>query len=122
MTDYKKLYLKYKKKYLKLKQQGGENESKTYDAAISIPIFEKDGKNNIGIIIGFIKVNSNDTYDQILAKINKVLDSHTLVNVKDFHYMQEDGDIAYVNKDIVDKTDLYDAIKFDPIFYVYYNY
>jgi len=123
MSNYKNLYLKYKNKYVKLKQQqkGGNDDStdKSYTAKISIPLFKNNPE---GIVIGEISVSKKDSYDQILGKINKVLDKETLANVNDFHYMTEDGDISYVNKDLISDNGLYDAIEFDTTFFVYYNY
>ena len=74
------------------------------------------------IVIDTINVDHMDSYDKILKQINNALNKHYLTNVVDFHYIQEDGDIAYVNKELLDNTDFYDALKYNTSFYIYYNY
>jgi hypothetical protein len=71
--------------------------------------------------IGKIFIKENEHYDSIINKINCLLHKHHLVKITDFHYVQEDGDISYVNKQLINLTDLYDAIKYDTTFYVYYD-
>lgn len=76
---------------------------------------------NKDITLGKIKVKKNDDFDIIINKINNILIDHNLDKVKDFHYIQEDSDIAYINKKLMNKTDINNAIKHNTIFYVYYN-
>jgi len=71
--------------------------------------------------LGKIYVAKGDTCDSILKQINKILEDFHLVSVDDFHYMQEDADIAYVNKQLFDQTDLFDAIEYNTIFFVYFR-
>ena len=124
-----KKYIKYKYKYLDLKQKqimrgGNIFPEKKSDAKIIEIIFALGSATEPikEILIDTINVTHADTYDEILKKVNSVLDKHYLTNVTEFHYIQEDGDIAYVNKDLLDSTDFYDAIKYNTRFYVYYSY
>jgi methyl coenzyme M reductase subunit D len=75
------------------------------EITIAINLTDKFGshQSNVGIIL---IENDND----ILDKINLLLDKHH------FHYINENGDIKKSD------TDMTDLIKYNPTFYVYYNY
>lgn len=119
-------YIKYKNKYLRQKQNmhGGKNPCKSNSNKIIELIFPlgSDTDPIKEIVIDTIYVDHTDSYDKILKKINSVLNKHYLTNIVGFHYIQEDGDIAYVNKELLDSTDFYDALEYNTKFYMYYNY
>lgn len=105
---------------------GQKNNSNTYSAKVVFPL-GSETKPIKEILIGEINFSLNDNpgkdFDNILEKINKVLKDHYLKQITDFHYMQEDGDIAYANKELVEdnQIDLFDAIKNGTLFYVYHE-
>lgn len=127
IMNYHNKYLKYKKKYLNLRKIIWSVAKKgTYTIKICFLLVSSD-KPIKEILIDKIEFNIegnplNDYDSRILNKINKVLQDHSLTKIKEFHYIQEDGDIAYVNKELVEDTDLFDAIKYNTSFYVYYDY
>ena len=90
---------------------------------INISIWNKSGD----IILGKIQINHGDTYHTILNKINNVLQYHDILNITEtigFHYIQEDGDIAHINKDLSFRYGINDFIysmQYDTTIYIYYN-
>lgn len=108
-------------------QKGGQRGSQRgtlrsqYTVKIAICLAINDLCQNKQLVLGQIQVRTNDNYETIINKINRVLQKYHLQKVGDFHYIQEDGDIAYVNQELVNRTDLYDAIKYNTTFYVYFE-
>ena len=72
--------------------------------------------------LGTITVTTHDSFDTIIYNINQLLHNYNLIPINAFHYIEEDGDINYINRSNADMDDLYNAIKFHTTFYVYYNY
>jgi hypothetical protein len=69
-------------------------------------------------VIVTINITQGDNYDAILKKVNIGLTKKGYQEVDSFHYLQEDGDYAYVDKEIAEKTDLLYSIKFDTTIYI----
>jgi hypothetical protein len=96
---------------------GGDSKSKQY--TIPIRVFSKGNKESK--IIGSINMTAKTSFSCVLKKINDLLKQHSLKPIDGFHYIQEDADIAYVDKELVKDTDLYYSIKFDTEFYINYD-
>jgi hypothetical protein len=66
--------------------------------------------------IGTILIELEDIYNIILNKINVLLNKHYLNPV---HYISENGNITKLGSDM---NNLFEVIKHNPTFYVYYNH
>ena len=99
------------------KNMVGGSKNKQY--SIPIRVFSKGNKESK--IIGSINMTAKTSFPCVLKKINDLLEQNSIKPIDGFHYIQEDADIAYVNKKLVKDTDLYYSIEFEPEFYINYD-